>query len=83
MEASYMSANQWADAIARSIANKSDKIPEGFETAKQISEHIGKKSTQTKLYIKDLLMQGNAEMKKFYIKTETATIPVPHYRLIK
>jgi hypothetical protein len=83
MEASYMSANQWADAIARSIANKSDKIPEGFETAKQIAEQIGKKSTQTKLYIKDLLMQGKAEMKKFYIKTETATITVPHYRLIK
>ena len=76
-------ANDWADAIAKSISSKIDPIPEGFETARQVSDRIGKRSTQTKLYLKELILEGKAEMKKFYIKSENTRSYIPHYRLLK
>ena len=76
-------ANEWADAIAHSLSKKTQTVPKGFYTQREIAKQLGKKATQTKTYIQDLLNDGKAEMMKFKIQTNTKPYPVPHYRLLK
>lgn len=78
-----MSANEWADAIAQSLSKKTQPVPKGFYTQKEIAKKLKKKATQTKTYIQDLLNEGKVEMMKFKIQTNTKPYPVPHYRLLK
>ena len=58
-----MSANEWANAIARSMAKNVDEIPEGFYTTKEISKIIGKGISSTKEMIERLIREGMAEKK--------------------
>ena len=78
-----MSANEWADAIARSMAKNVDEVPEGFYTSKQIAKMTGKGISRTKQIIEKLVQEGTAEMKTFKIQTSSKQCPIPHYKIIK
>jgi transposase len=83
MEVANMSANAWADAIARSMAKNIDEVPEDFYTSKQIAQMTGKGISRTKEMIERLVREGTAEMKMFRIKTANKQCPIPHYKIIK
>ena len=78
-----MSANEWADAIARSMAKNVDEVPEGFYTSKQIAQMTGKGISRTKEIIEKLIQEGTAEMKMFKIQAANRQCPIPHYKIIK
>lgn len=78
-----MSANEWAEAIARSMANNVDEIPEGFYTTKQIAKMRGRGISGTKVIIQKLVQEGTAEMKMFRIPYANRYGPIPHYKIIK
>lgn len=78
-----MSANEWANAIARSMARNLDEIPEGFYTTRQISKMTGKGISRTKLIVEKLVNEGAAQMKMFKIQTTSRQCPIPHYKIIK
>jgi len=78
-----MSANEWADAIARSMAKNVDEVPEGFYTTKQISQMTARGLSSTKVMIERLMQEGTAEMKMFRIQASKRQCPIPHYKIIK
>jgi hypothetical protein len=78
-----MSANDWADAIAKSLSNNLDDIPEGFYTTKQIAKMTKRGLSHTKEMIANLLNEGLAERKIFKTQCTTRQSPIPHYRIIK
>ena len=78
-----MSANEWADAMAKSIAKNVDEIPEGFYTSRQIAKMTGRGISSTKALIERLVNEGTAEMKTFKIQTASKQCPIPHYKIIK
>jgi hypothetical protein len=78
-----MSANEWADAIAKSLSSNLDEIPKGFYTTKQIAKMTKRGLSHTKEMIANLLNEGLAERKIFKIKCASRQCPIPHYRIIK
>jgi len=78
-----MSANEWANAIARSMAKNVDEIPEGFYTSRQIAKMTGRGISSAKALIEKLVNEGTAEVKIFKIQTASKQCPIPHYKIIK
>ena len=76
-------ANEWADAIAKSLSNNLDDIPEGFYTTKQIAKMRKRGISNTKEMISNLLNEGLAEKKIFKTQCTTRQSPIPYYRIIK
>jgi transposase len=83
MEVANMSANEWANAIARSMAKNVDEIPEGFYTTRQISKMTGRGLSSTKEIVERLVREGTAERKTFRVQTTSKQCPIPHYKIIK
>lgn len=78
-----MSANEWADAIAKSLSTNVEEVPKGFYTSREIAKMTNRGISQTKVMIGNLLNEGLAEMKIFKIQTSSKQCPIPHYKIIK
>lgn len=71
----------WCEALAP--RNEPDAIPDGWFTAVQLGEMLGKdRSTVTGL-LQSAIKEGRAEVKKFRIRAgQRGIYPTPHYRLL-
>ena len=76
-----MSANKWAGVITKSIKMREDIVPKGFYSRKQIQKiwNVSKGEANTRL--RDMMIQGLVESKKFKIKEERGVFPIYHYKI--
>jgi hypothetical protein len=78
-----MSANEWADVIAKSLSKNIESVPKGFYTSREIAKMTNRGISHTKTLLGNLLNEGLAEMKIFKIQTASKQCPIPHYKIIK
>jgi hypothetical protein len=84
MEVACMSANEWAELIARAVGNKEDPVPRGFKTVMQLCHEQGIPERTLNRKIRLLKENNLIEMKSFRIKKPFGKImSTPHYRIIK
>jgi Fic family protein len=83
MEATNMSANEWANVISRLHVKNCDKVEKGFFTRSDWEKKWGLGTSETNKKIKRLLNAGMMETKKFRIPLRQNTYPTPHYRIVK
>jgi hypothetical protein len=67
---------QWSDFI-----DKVTEIPEGFETAAQITQKMNRSPANTSRMLKKMIAADAVEVKNFKIKGSTGFYWAPHYRL--
>ena len=74
--------NDWAEVIANATVRRPDVVPDGFLTARQISEQQGIDVKCVQKRVKILIEDGVVEFKKFRIKTfDRGVYPTMHYRI--
>jgi signal recognition particle subunit SEC65 len=84
MEVATMSANEWAEIIARNQYIIEEKIEDGFYPRTQWEKTWGLATAETLKRIRKLVDAGIMETKKFRVKkSHQSTYPTPHYKLIK
>jgi hypothetical protein len=78
-----MSANQFAEMIARMYNKKADVIPEGFKTSKEWSKlHKVTQSNVHRILVEALDM-GLMEERDFNIIQKSGLRSIKHYKIIK
>lgn len=78
-----MSANEWANAIARAKQKLAEEVPDDWHTADEVRDLMGLSQSNTSKNIKLLKRAGLIESKKFYINGTRGLYPEIHYKLIK
>jgi len=76
-----MSANKWANVIAKSIKMREDVIPQNFYSRKQIEKIWNVSKGEANSRLKELIQHNLVEKKTFRIKDARGVCPVLHYKL--
>jgi hypothetical protein len=83
MEATNMSANEWAGIISEYSSMEPQKVPKEYKTAKELSEIWGLSATATKCRLRWAIESKKVETKKFRIPTGEKVYLTSHYKIIK
>jgi hypothetical protein len=75
--------SNWAALLQDALKAEDDVVPEGWETADQISVKIGKSFSHTAKLLSDAARRGAIERRAFKITTGLVRRPVSHYREIQ
>lgn len=70
---------KWCAALASPLV--ADKVPEGWHTARELAEKLGKANCTITCLLSRAVRKGTAERKMFRICSGQVTRPIPHYRL--
>ena len=70
---------RWCAALSE--GKPTDKVPDGWLTAKQIAQTTGKAASTIGMQLCRAVSQGRCERKEFRICTGSLVRPVPHYKL--
>ena len=74
----------WAKALEEELGSVDIDDPgPDWKTCRQVAEDTGVSQSHASWKIRNMVMEGRAEMKKFRILAGGKPYPVPHYRLIK
>ena len=69
--------------IQRTLREKTDLVPEGFYTVKQLALLWNKSASQTRALVSSAVKEGLAEMQMFRVDVGQTSRPTPHYRFVK
>ena len=84
MEATTMSANEWAEIIALQASKLIDEVPDGWKTSRQISKELNCSLTTVKEKLRPLIQDGKVEVKKFRIAAGSRKAYLTeHYKICK
>jgi predicted transcriptional regulator len=76
--------SEWITALAQSLDESADKVPDGWKTSRQVADEMGRSIGNAQKVIKSLVSSGLAETKVFRVNVPGCGVrPVPHYRINK
>ena len=73
----------WADLLSEERKVPAEEVPDGWKTSRAIAEEQSRSLSHTSWLIREAVLEGKVEMKRFSIDVGPRTYPVPHYRIIK
>lgn len=83
MSKTTITTDEWQQALQEVVNDQEETVPKGWITMQEFAHRVGKSTTHASKFMRQLVLFGKAEVKKFTILSGNRVWSVPHYRLKK
>ena len=74
-------SEDWLGALQNAVKDGAEPVPDGWKSAAELATEIRRSRPHTMRIVRELLLAGRAESRKFRIWVGNRTYPVPHDKL--